>query len=164
MITYEDSALEYIAKLSDGGMRNAISLMDKCLAYSDKLTLANVVNALGVVDYSLMFELTTAIFQHNQAKCLEIVDSLHMQGKDLKVFVKSFMEFVLDVNKYTYMQSFDTLMIPSLYDEEMQSYGAVTTDAKQHLLSTLVGLNADVKWDTNPKALIEATLLMECAR
>ena len=41
-ITYEDSAIEYIAKLADGGMRDSITLMDKCLSLSNELTLENV--------------------------------------------------------------------------------------------------------------------------
>jgi len=50
-IKYDSDALEYIAKIADGGMRDAITLMDKALSYSLDLTLENVVKALGVTNY-----------------------------------------------------------------------------------------------------------------
>ena len=50
------NAVEYISKLADGGMRDAITLMDKCLSYSSELTVENIVKALGVADYDTMME------------------------------------------------------------------------------------------------------------
>lgn len=50
-IKVEDEALEYIAKVSEGGMRDAISMLDKCLSFTRTLDVANVVKALGISDY-----------------------------------------------------------------------------------------------------------------
>ena len=50
-IGVDDEALEYIAKVSEGGMRDAISMLDKCLSFTRTLDVANVVKALGISDY-----------------------------------------------------------------------------------------------------------------
>ena len=62
---YEIEALEYIAKLADGGCRDAITMLDKCLAYPKDLTLENVVKALGTTDYDTMFKLTDYLIDNH---------------------------------------------------------------------------------------------------
>ena len=57
----DPAALDYIAKIADGGMRDAITMMDKCLSFSSTLSLENVVKALGVADYETMIGLSVNI-------------------------------------------------------------------------------------------------------
>ena len=73
------------------------------------------------------------------------------------------MQFVLDLCKWDITGTFDYTTIPAT--EEYKKWLKTFTDNNwtdcRHLLSTLINLNADIKWDTSPKAMIEATLLME---
>lgn len=151
-------SLEYIAKLADGGMRDAITLLDKCLAYSEDLALENVVKALGEVDYDLMFALAMSIICKFEDKVIYYIEYIHSQGKDLKQFMRSFMNFVLDVNKYLVFESFDYISIPNYCD--LSGYKKYAKEFRR-LLDVVVKLNADVKWDTAPKYLIEATFMIE---
>lgn len=161
-IDWEATAVDYIAKLADGGMRDAITLMDKCLAYSTKLTLENVINALGTVDYNIMISLTYAILVNNDVdNVITIIENIHRSGKDLKQFIKTYMNFMLDVNKYNCLQSFDYLEIPNTFKRELDYLIAYKRKCSK-LLGTIIRLNADVKWDTAPKSMIEATLIIEC--
>ena len=160
-ITVDKSAIEYIAKIADGGMRDAITLMDKCLAYSTDLTLENVVKALGVLDYEEMFDLLDFIQQNEANYIVEFIEKVHRSGRDLKQFVRQFTNFVLDVGKYCICKSFDYIQIPNLYKDELDGYIEVV-DEINHLLSVLVKLNAEIKWDESPKAMIEATFILEC--
>lgn len=160
----EKDAVDYIAKIADGGMRDAITLLDKCLAYSTDLTTENVVAALGTVNYKIMIDLTSAIIIANdQAETIKIIEEIHRSGKDLKQFVKSYMNFVLDLNKYNCLKSFDYLEIPEIYADDVE-YLSTDNESCEALLDTLIHLNADIKWDTAPKSMIEATLIMECLR
>lgn len=161
-IDWEATAVDYIAKLADGGMRDAITLMDKCLAYSNKLTIQNVISALGTVDYDTMIALTYAIIiAKDSAKVISVVEGVHRNGKDLKQFIRTYMNFILDVNKYSCLKSFDYLEIPVTHEYDIKELAEYKDECKK-LLGTLIKLNADVKWDTAPKSMIEATLLMEC--
>jgi DNA polymerase-3 subunit gamma/tau len=161
-IDWEATAVDYIAKIADGGMRDAITLMDKCLAYSSNLTLDNVISALGTVDYNIMISLTDAIVINGDAgDVITIIESIHRSGKDLKQFIKTYMNFLLDVNKYICLRSFDYLEIPNTYEDDIKNLIKNNVGCKD-LLGTVIKLNADVKWDTAPKSMIEATLIMEC--
>lgn len=161
-IDWEATAVDYIAKLADGGMRDAITLMDKCLAYDVNLTINNVISALGTVDYYTMVALTESILvRKNAGEVISVIEQVHRSGKDLKQFIRTYMNFMLDVNKYGCLHSFDFLEIPITYESYIKNL-AEYRDGCKRLLGTIIKLNADVKWDTAPKSMIEATLLMEC--
>lgn len=155
-------ALDYIAKLADGGLRDAITLMDKCLAYSNELTVENVVKALGTVDYDTMFYLTDAIICNEVDSVIKTIENVHRAGKDLKQFIKTYTNFVLDLCKYGVLSSFELVEIPSTYKSKMDKYNDHSYDDFNRLLSTLVKLSADIKWETNCKPVIEAVLVLRC--
>lgn len=155
-------AVEYIAKLAEGGMRDAITMLDKCLAYSETLSLDNVVSVLGVADYNEMFGLTDAILDRDVNAVISIVNKVHMTGRDIKQFVKSYTDFVLDVCKYGLVKSFDYVKIPISYKERLNGYNEDDTGRCVRLLDTLVKLNAEIKWNTSPKALVESIFVLEC--
>ena len=158
----DNGAVEYLAKIADGGMRDAITMMDKCLSYSDELTMENVVKALGLNDYDIMFELTTCVLENNGYDIISIVEHIHSSGKDLKIFLKSYMQFLLDMNKYLMLGDFKFVNIPNIYKDDLDEFNGDWEKFRlKKLLSTIIKLNADIKWDTSPKAMIEATLLLE---
>lgn len=159
---YDKSALEYIAKIADGGMRDAITLLDKCLAYSTKLILENVIKALGVVDYEVFFTITDAIVAKDSKSIIETVENVYADGKDLKQFVKDYMSFLLDINKYDILHTFDYLQLPATYEERLHGFDAGWFDCCKNLLPIIVKLNADIKWDSQPKVMIEAKFLGVC--
>ena len=153
-------ALEYLAKLADGGMRDAITLMDKCLSYNNDLTIDNIVKALGVADYDTMKELTDALWcKPDNAKILDIIEEIHNSGKDLKQFIRQYLNFVLDIKKFIILNEFDYLSIPET--EEMSDWLKRHTDYDEvsDLLDLLIKINSEIKYDGSPKYMIEAMLL-----
>ena len=159
--TYSEEALEYIAKLAEGGMRDAITMLDKCLSLSTEITVESVVKALGTVDYNTHFELLYQLNSRGSHKAIEVVETVYNGGKDIKQFLKQFQFFVLDVCKYQLFESFKYVSIPELpeykqkmEDEDYQDLIKVLDWARQ--------LNADIKWESNAKAMIETSVLMFC--
>lgn len=153
----DEDALEYIAKIADGGMRDAITLLDKCLAYNTDITLENVIKALGVANYDEMFKLLNAIVSKNVSDSIEIIESVHMSGRDLKQFIRQFTNFLIDVCKYKFTKKFDFISIPSLYEKDLKSCMTYFT---VDVMNTFIKLNSDIKWSVYPKADIEAVLLL----
>jgi len=155
-------AIEYIAKIADGGMRDAITLLDKCLAYSSDLTVENVVKALGTVDYDIMFSLTSALGRAENIKVIEIIETIHSNGKDLKQFVKSYIQFILDISKYYLNCEWRYIQIPRLaeYEKKLEWFKDFDTDWFMSLLSMLIRLNADIKYSSTAKFDIESALLV----
>ena len=156
-------ALEYIAKMSEGGMRDAISLMDKCLAYSTELTLENVIEALGTVDYTVMCKLFDAIYDEKPEEVMQIIDDIHSDGKDLKVFAKHFTKFVLDMCKYYVGCDWKFLDVPKLkeYEDWFSSIDEWSSARALELLEVLVKTNAELKWSMTAKQDLETVLMLE---
>lgn len=154
-IDYTIDAVEYIAKIADGGMRDAITLMDKCLSYSKELTTKNVLEALGAVDYGTMCELLIAIGEKNVNKAIQIIEQVYNSGLDLTQFMKQFWLFVLDVDKYKLFESFEYIQLPSTLQPRMME---LMCNCDLDLLQKLLELNANLKRETHVKQYIEATL------
>lgn len=87
------AALELIAKHADGGMRDAVSLLEQALAHSQsKLEEADVRAILGLIDQEEIDHLTTAIKNRDTKKALELLAAVNLSGKDLQQFGRSLVE------------------------------------------------------------------------
>lgn len=160
---YRD-VLEYIAKVADGGMRDAITLLDKALSYSSELN-QDTIQALGLVDYHKMFELGDALIDQESGEVVSILETLHADGIDLKQFIKQFINFTLDVNKYFIFKGdaevFKFISTPKTYQKGFELYyDKCEIDFINDMLSTLLNLNNDIKWEQAPKPIIISTLVL----
>lgn len=158
--THLVEAVEYIAKIADGGMRDAITLMDKCLSFSSDLTVENVIKALGVADYNTMFDLNNAFFENDKTKLIKIVSDVYSSGMDLKLFIKTYFEFLLDLNVYCLTKDLSMTKIPEIWVDEMKSYGSHEWSVSNNLLTYITDLQSSIKWEQNPKAVIIAKFIL----
>ena len=157
--SYEEAAIQYIAKLADGGMRDAITMMDKCLSLDPELTIESVVAALGTVDYNVHFDLLFYMESGNITAAAKLIEDVFNSGKDLKQFVKQFQYFVLDVCKYLMFRDFTYVSIPALpeYKSRLEDDDL---DMALDVLEWARQLNADIKWESNPKAIVQTAILL----
>ena len=146
-------AVPYIAKQAQGGMRDALTMLDKCLAYSNDLTIDNVTKALGMASYDLMLNLLSSYDNGEVDKMVAVINDVYMSGYDLKYFIKSFTNFVLDLNKYK-LGAVDYVDCPM--SEAIKFVFDNFSRSENELLTSLIKLQVEIKWDTNPKARIEA--------
>ncbi|WMJ21931.1 DNA polymerase III subunit gamma/tau [Paludicola sp. MB14-C6] len=82
--TLQEEAAQLIARLADGGMRDALSILDQCIAYSSEVTAEIVVDAAGIVGRDYLFEITDYILAHDAAGAVTLVDKLYSMSKDLQ--------------------------------------------------------------------------------
>lgn len=161
-IDLEKEALEYLAKLADGGMRDAITLLDKCLSFSTKLTMKNVVEALGTVNYDFMFDLTEALYLMDKRTVIVKIEEFHRGGADLKQFIKQYTFFILDLCKYGLLGNFEYLQIPSIFSDKVEQLPEEEFSFLSELLNSMLKLGNDIKWETSPKPIIEANFILLC--
>lgn len=163
MHSYTLEALEYIAKLADGGMRDALTMLDKCLAYSSELTLQKVVDALGAVEYDTMFDLTCKFVMKDKLGVVEVIDGLYSDGKNLQQFIKQYTSFMLDVIKWCIGSDWKLLKIPKLpqYEEQVEMFGHPYFNECVKLLNALVRISSEIKYSPTVKEDIESELLLE---
>jgi DNA polymerase-3 subunit gamma/tau len=83
-IQLENDAAQLIARIADGGMRDALSLLDQCIAFSDNVNIETVSSAAGIAGRDYLFELLDAIINHNASQALSIIDKLYSMSKDMQ--------------------------------------------------------------------------------
>lgn len=154
-IQIDDEGVTYLAKQAQGGVRDALTMLDKCLAYSNTLTLDTIVKALGVADFTSMCQLLKACADSDTLTKMIVIDTVYTSGKDLKQYIKGFTDFVLDYNKWL-LGADDYLDCP-LTDEIKKTFElAAEQRLPDNLLVSLIKLQTDIKWETNPKCRLEA--------
>lgn len=155
-----EEALQYIAKLASGGMRDAITLLDKCLSYSEELTIDDVVTALGVADYTTMVKLTRAITSDDVETVVGCIDYVYNSGADLKQFVKTYFDFILEANIYCITKKTSFVKIPENVLQTLSTLGLIEYDNLYSILQLFTELQSTIRYEQNARAVILAKLLL----
>lgn len=162
-IQYDEDALLYIAKLADGGMRAAIKKLDTVLGYTSNITMQEVEDCLGIASYELMEDLLNAIYNNNAKLAVEMIDDLHYEGKDLKLFISDFTNHILDLCKFDLTQNLDLTAIPPTQLKPTTSLvNLVGSDFLVDMLDVFSKLTYKLKYEQNPKAIIESEMILLC--
>lgn len=84
-IKYEEEAIEYIAKLAEGGMRDALSILERCISEAqDVLKYDDVVKIVGSIDKKTISEIVNDISELNSVSAVSKIDEIIKKGKDLR--------------------------------------------------------------------------------
>lgn len=156
----EPEALEYIAKIAEGGMREGISTLDKCLSLSGNktLTLEGVQDALGLVSEGKALELLSLMRDGKADAALDLLYALYAQGVDLKQFVRGLIYLLLDLAKYNIVGDFKHLRTPKIYETDFKKL-KLSLSGILWLLELAQVLQNDIKYDANCLYLVEAWIL-----
>ena len=160
---YNDT-IEFISKLANGGMRTAISYLEKVSDYSKEFNIKETLNILGDFSYELMFELTNGILDGNYSVVLSKIDDLYNNGYDLKLFIEKYLEFILDILKYCTFNNLDLTKIPQSYLDDVV-FLAGEGDNKtffSRFVDRILEIKNTIKYDTNIKSTIEVMLTNLC--
>lgn len=163
ILTYNVVAIEYIAKLADGGMRDAIMKLDTVLGYTHEITMEAVLDCLGITNYDYLFKIVSSIIKQDATTPMQLIDDLYKQGKDLKLFVKDLSKFILDLCKLELTQDINTTMIPpELKTKCTQLLCKCDLDLLVDIMDAVNKLMDKIKYEQNPKSLIESELIILC--
>lgn len=162
-ISWSEDAVEYISRISSGGMRDAITLLDKCLSLSHDVTLENVLKTIGSEDYDTFFAFLEELC-NKEKNCITIIEHVYISGKDVKQFMKEFSKFILDVEKYILYGTDEYMDIPVTSEnlEKLKDFEENLRSEVFDVMELVVSLNNILKWEQDPKTLIELSLLLYC--
>lgn len=95
-IDVDDRALRYVARAADGSMRDALSLLDQCVAFhfGEKLTYDNVLEVLGAVDNRVFSKLFQAVLASDTKACIREIEEMIIQGRDLSQLINDFVWYM----------------------------------------------------------------------
>ncbi len=98
-IEAEKKAVDYISKAADGSMRDALSILDQCIAFNigRKLTYENVLDTIGAVDIDVFAKLLDSVIRLDVVEAINLVDEVVWQGRELSRFVSEFTWFLRNV-------------------------------------------------------------------
>lgn len=156
-----EESIDYIAKISDGGMRAAISYLDKCAGYSTDLHINNVLASLGNYSYDTFFGLINNMIDGAEAPVLKMISDFYDEGNDLKLFVDQFLNFCMDVTKYALFGTCDVTRIPSSMEDRLKNSTNFANAAGyySYVIDKLLVLKNMLKNDNSPRSTIEIMLL-----
>lgn len=163
---FED-ACGYIANVSKGGMRDAIANLDKCLSYSNDLSVEECVRILGGISYETLFRVTEKILDKDNS-VLGDVDDMFDRGVDLKMFVDSYLTFLLDCVKYCYSKNIRATTVPPSMEGRLRDITGV--DYGDHgkffalFAEKVLEIKSAIKYDGNIKDTVETMLLTLCRK
>ena len=159
---YTQEAIEFIARMANGGMRDAISLLEKCMDYSPAITVESVVEALGYIDYDTLYEIVLALKEKNVGDLITQIENVYMAGVDVKFLIKQLLAFVLDLCTYSNLRNFKYVNVPEEYKDKLDYLTDNCSSAPKQLLKDLVELDNKLRFETNPKLLVESSMVVLC--
>ena len=165
-ITVEDKALRYVAKAADGSMRDALSLLDQCIAFylGENLTYDKVLQVLGAVDNEIFSKLLRYIIQRDVTGAIAMLEEMVTQGRDLNQFVIDFtwyMRNLMLVKSDTSME--DVLEVSSEQMALLREEASMVDDATlMRFVRIFSELTNQIRQSAQKRVLIEIALIKLC--
>lgn len=158
----EEDALAALARQAEGGMRDALSLLDQLTAFAEAgqpVTLADTLTVLGAAPLDRFLALDSAIAAGSAGDALLLLDDLVRQGKDLRQFVRDFLTHQRDLLMLKVANG-ALLELPESILQQLQAQ-AVRFDQGRlmSMIKLLAALETDMRLSTNPRLLVEVALI-----
>ncbi len=154
--------LLYIARESEGSMRDAQSLLDQVISYAGKdIHDEQITEVLGLVDRKILFDTLEAIVQRDAARCMEVVEQIYQYGYDVQHFCRELLQQLRNLILLKITEHLEALM--ELPEEEIQALRnvgkGVHLDHLNNLFNLLLKGEEQVSQSTFPRTMLEMTLI-----
>ena len=165
-VQVEEKALRYIAKTADGSMRDALSLLDQCIAFhlGSELTYDKVLDVLGAVDTEVFSRLLRHVLDKDVLGCVKLLEEIVMQGRELTQFVTDFSWYLRNL---MLVQSSDNL--EDVIDMSSDNLERLKEEAAMVEMSTIIRyirifseLAGQIKYASQKRILVEIALIKLC--
>lgn len=165
-VKVEDRALRYIAKTADGSMRDALSLLDQCIAFhlGSELTYDKVLDVLGAVDTDVFSRLLRHILDKDVLGCVSLLEEIIMQGRELTQFVTDFTWYLRNL---MLVQSSDNL--EDVIDMSTDNLVRLKEEAQMVSMNQILRyirifseLSGQIRYAAQKRILVEIALIKLC--
>jgi len=158
------SGLAIIAREAEGSMRDAESLMDQVISFSgEKVEEKDITDILGIIDRDIIFESSAAILEGTADRCLEVVEKIYNYGYDIKEFYRALMEQFRNLLISLIAPRKHLLDISESDREEIMRLAEMAGEEKLHiLLNFLISREEDLRFTSNPRLILETTMIKLC--
>lgn len=165
-IEAEERAVRYVARAGDGSMRDALSLMEQCIAFymGETLTYDRVLQVLGTVDTEVFSQLLREVIAGNAAGSIRILESIIQQGKEISQFVSDFTWYLRNL---LLVQSAevpeDVLDVSSENLQQLrEESGMLQSESLMRYIRIFSELSGQIRFSAQKRVLVETALIRLC--
>ena len=164
-VTVEESGLSVIARWAEGGMRDALSLLDQCMGLcGDRITKDDILNVLGTADQSFLFQAADDILSGDVQGILSRIDWLVGDGKDLNAFLRELLQQLRDLLIVKFCKDPDKLLdVEDSTLERLKEQAKKAGEARLiRSVDLLSSLESELRRSTQPRILLELAAVKLC--
>ena len=163
----EDKALRYIARMADGSLRDALSLLDQCISFylGETVTYDNVLDVLGTVDTKVFSELLQAVNNQEVSKCIRILDDVESNGRELSQFVIDFIWYLRNLLLVKTTENVSEIIIDIATENLMllkQEAQSMEEDILMRYIRIFSELSNQIRYAPRKRVLLEMALIKLC--
>jgi DNA polymerase-3 subunit gamma/tau len=164
-IEADDDAIRFIARLSDGGMRDALSLLDQIMAFSGKhVTYEDVISITGGMASDQFEKLIQAVKQRDVAAVLQLIDAFMQEGKSADKCMENLLYYFRDLLMVKMVPGSQAVTDRII---DVKQFAAVaesfTTQELISMMDTLNYYQTEMKYSVQPQTLLEVALMKLCS-
>ena len=162
-IEITNEALELIAILAEGALRDALSILERCMQENTQKIDEDIVKDLvGIPKLTYIYEITKSIIEKNVENAIQNTNKVLEEGKDVNALLLEIIKFIKDVLILKISSKID------IYSQEEQEYmksisEEISKKQLMHLIYELSELQNDLKWSTQKTILLEAGIIKLCS-
>lgn len=162
----EEQAIRYIARAADGSMRDALSILDQCIAFyiGQKLTYDNVLEVLGATDTDVFAQVLGLVLKKETAPLMEKINTLVMQGRELTQFVLDFTWYLRNLLLIQGADNMEEVIDASTEQLAVLKEQAAQIDAEvlMQYIRIFSDLSGQLRYATQKRILVEMTFVKLC--
>lgn len=163
-IESEPHALAVIARAAEGGMRDALSLMDQAISFSDGvLTVQDALSITGSVSQTFLTDLVKALHQKNVADALDSLNSVFRSGKDPSRFLEDLIFYYRDMLLYKTAPRLEQILDRVQVDEGFRTFAEeIPSETIYETIDILNKSQQEMKWTNHPRIYLEVAIVKLC--
>jgi DNA polymerase-3 subunit gamma/tau len=155
-VKVEDQVFRLISSSSDGAMRDALSLLDQCIAYDDKnITYEDALKILGIANKELLFGMVDSIKEEKLDEVLHMVDHIIQEGKDISIFLKDMIHHYRNLMIAKTSTNAESLINWGDIEICRRQSGNMSLHYIMRSLQVLTDADTSMKWSTQPRIILE---------
>ena len=163
-LTLDEDAALLIARIADGALRDALSILDQCAGYNEPITIQTVSNAAGLLGKGYLFEISDAIINRDSACVLDIIDRLHSSSCDMERLMSELVNHFRNIMMAKSTKSPEKFIVctPDELEKYKSAAQSITYGTILHIMETLCREASQLKYSSHQRAHTETTLIRLC--
>lgn len=164
-IQIDEKSLRLVARVSDGSMRDALSILDQCIAFSeDVVKHEDIASILGVVDNAFLFKMSRGIVESKTDVLMELIEQLMIEGRDVNQLMEDLINHFRNLLMCKVLDAPENVldMMPENVVQLKEHSNAFTQEKIINCIKVLSEAQATAKWAANPRIILEIAVMKLC--